>query len=53
VKTTDHIFILELKVRGVVVDDREEGEFTGQQGDNVIVGGRMDIIDLLLKTVLS
>jgi len=47
-----HILILELLIRGVVVDDGKEGHFIAEEADDEIVGGRVDVSDFLLQSIL-
>lgn len=52
-EATHHILILELRIRGVVVDDGEEWGFSWEKSNHVVVGGWMDIADLFFQAIFS
>lgn len=46
-----HVLIFELGVGSVVVDDGEEWHFVAEKADDVVVGGRVDVLHFFFQSI--
>lgn len=50
-ESTDHIFILELSIWCIVINERKEGKLARKQRNHIIICGRTDVFDFFLEAI--